>query len=63
VFYEEGRFAPGGYVHLGCREAYFETGGILEQVLQFSPDLSDADREELGRAFDTQEPGPSPEEP
>jgi hypothetical protein len=51
VFYEEGRFAPGGYVHLGCREAYFETGDILEHVLQFSPDLSDADREELGRAF------------
>jgi hypothetical protein len=51
VFYEEGRFAPGGYVHLGCREAYFEAGDILEHVLQFSPDLSDADREELGRAF------------
>jgi hypothetical protein len=51
VFYEEGRFAPGGYVHLGCREAYFETGEILEQVLQFSPDLSDADRKELVRAF------------
>jgi hypothetical protein len=63
VFYEEGRFAPGGYVHLGCREAYFETGGILDPVLQFSPDLSDADREALGRALGTQQSEPSPEQP
>ena len=56
VFYEEGRFAAGGYVHLGCREAYFQTGGIWEQVLQFSPDLSDADRGELGHAFALSEP-------
>ena len=25
VFYEEGRFSPGGAVHLDCRKAYFET--------------------------------------
>ena len=52
VFYEEGRFAPGGSVHLACRRSYFETGEILNQVLKFSPDLSDADREELVRAFE-----------
>src|ERR1700730_17231150 len=51
VFYDEGRFAPGGYVHLACRKAYFETGEILDQVLHFSPALTDADREELNRAF------------
>ena len=51
VFYEEGRFAPGGYVHLACRKVYFETGGLLDQVLHFSPALSDADREELIRAL------------
>jgi len=22
VFYEEGRFVPGGFVHLDCRKAY-----------------------------------------
>ena len=53
VFYEEGRFAPGGSVHLDCRKAYFETGDVLEQVLHFSPDLSDSEREELRRACDT----------
>jgi hypothetical protein len=55
VFYEEGRFTPGGYVHLGCRKIYFETDEILDQVLHFSPSLSDADREELIRAFDTEQ--------
>ena len=60
VFYEEGRFAPGGYVHLACRKVYFETDEILNQVLQFSADLSDADREELIRAFDAEQADPSP---
>jgi hypothetical protein len=52
VFYEEGRFAPGGYLHLACRGSYFETEEILNQLLQFSPDLSDSDREGLVRAFE-----------
>ena len=50
VFYNDGRFAPGGFVHLDCRKAYFETGDISDQVLHFSSDLSDAEREELRRA-------------
>jgi hypothetical protein len=50
VFYEEGRFAPGGFVHLECRQAYFETDDVLEQVLHFSPDLGDGERKELRRA-------------
>jgi hypothetical protein len=51
VFYEEGRFSPGGYVHLTCRKAYFETDDVLDAVLHFSPALSDEDRQELARAF------------
>jgi hypothetical protein len=50
VFYEEGQFAPSGFVHLECRKAYFETDDILEQLLHFSADLSDAEREALSRA-------------
>jgi hypothetical protein len=38
VFYEESRFALGGFVHLGCRKAYFETDDVLDQVLHFSAD-------------------------
>jgi hypothetical protein len=51
AFYEEGRFSPGGYVHLACRKAYFETDDVLDAVLHFSPALSDEDRQELARAF------------
>jgi hypothetical protein len=50
VYWEEGRFAPGGFVHLGCRKAYFETDDILDRVLHFSRDLGADEREELKRA-------------
>lgn len=50
VFYEEGRFAPGGFVHLDCRKAYFETADIARPLLHFSPDLSGEEREALRRA-------------
>lgn len=59
VYFEEGRFAPGGYVHLACRKTYFEADEILDQVLRLSPALSDADREELIRGFAEQN-DPSP---
>ena len=58
VFYEEGRFSPGGFVHLDCRSAYFETGDILDRVLHFSPDLSDDERDMLRRAYATDQAGP-----
>ena len=47
VFFEEGQFSPSGFIHLACAKAYFETGNILEQLLHFSPTLSDPEREEL----------------
>jgi hypothetical protein len=53
VYYEEGRFAPGGFVHPECRKPYFETGDVLDRVLHFSPALSEADREELRRCHAT----------
>ncbi|HKQ62144.1 MAG TPA: PARP-type zinc finger-containing protein [Candidatus Polarisedimenticolaceae bacterium] len=49
VFYEDGRFNPGGFIHLDCREAYFETRDILDRLLHFSPKLSAEDRAELER--------------
>ncbi len=51
VFFEEGRFQGGGFVHVACRRAYFETDDILDAVLHFSPDLADDDREDLVRAL------------
>lgn len=53
VFYEEGRFSPGGFVHLDCRKAYFETDDVLEHLLHFSPALSDDERPALRRACKT----------
>src|SRR5262245_59267450 len=50
VFFEEGRFMPGGFVHVGCCQAHFEVHDVLNPVLHFSPDLSDDDRLELTRA-------------
>ena len=51
VFHEEGTFSPGGFIHLACRQPYFETADILPQVLHFSPALDDAEREALRAEF------------
>ena len=51
VFHEEGTFSPGGYLHLACREAYFETADILEPLLHFSPALTNEEREALRDAL------------
>jgi hypothetical protein len=51
VFYQEGRFAPGGYVHLECRKDYFETEDILDALLHFGHRLDEKERELLRREF------------
>lgn len=47
VYFEDGRFEPGGFVHLGCRAAYFECDDVLARLLHFSPWLDDQERAEL----------------
>jgi len=49
AYYEEGRFAPSGFIHLGCAREYLETTDVLDRVRNFSPDLTDADAEEILR--------------
>jgi hypothetical protein len=51
AFYEEGRWAPGGFLHLGCHAGYFEGEDVLAALLHFSPDLGEVDREELVQAL------------
>lgn len=51
VFYEEGRFSAGGFVHMGCHKDYFETEEIREPLLHFSPALNDEDRAGLVQAM------------
>jgi hypothetical protein len=50
AFYQDGRFTPGGFIHLECRKDYFETNDVLEHVLHFSSTLDEREREELTRA-------------
>lgn len=50
AFHEEGRFSPGGFIHLDCRREYFETDVAADLVLHFSAALSEGEREELRRA-------------
>ena len=47
VFFEEGRFNPAGFIHLGCAPAYFEGADIAERALHFSPGLDAGERAAL----------------
>ncbi len=47
VYWEEGRFAPSGFVHARCVGAYFETTDVAARVRRFSPGLTDDDLREL----------------
>jgi len=51
AYHEQGRFYPGGFLHLGCRTEYFEGHEVLEQLLYFSPALSAEDRGDLELAY------------
>lgn len=50
VFFEEGRFMPGGFVHFDCRAAYFEDHDPTAALLHFSRALGEDERVELARA-------------
>jgi len=47
LYYEDGRFAPSGFIHLTCARTYFETIDFLPRLKHFSPGLSDADLAEI----------------
>lgn len=51
VFYEDGRFSPGGFVHARCAAAYFETTDILVRLTHFSPALTATDLQDLRDAL------------
>jgi len=53
VFYQEGAFSPGGYIHVACREAYFGTRDLADHVLHFSRALDDSERAALQSALTT----------
>ena len=47
VYYEEGRFAPSGFIHLTCARDYLETVDVIERIAHFSTSLTEADRAEI----------------
>jgi len=51
VYYEDGRFAPSGFVHTACAPAYFETKDIMARVRRFSPELTEGDVREIETAL------------
>lgn len=60
VFHDEGRFSPGGFLHLACRAAYFECApeseALRDPVLRFSAGLEPGERAELERELATRPP-------
>ena len=50
TFFEEGRFAPGGFVHIACHPAYFEGHDPLEPMLHFSLGVEPNELADLKRA-------------
>lgn len=51
VYYEDGRFAPSGYIHAACAAEYLGTTAILARLREFSPALGPADWTELAATF------------
>ena len=56
VFFDEYRFEPGGFVHAGCAQTYFETIDVVPRIRHFSPQLGAADIAALEQALRTARP-------
>jgi hypothetical protein len=55
--FEEGRPTPIGTIHASCAEAYFGTADVLPRVRRLTPDLTEADLDDLRKALSEQRPG------
>jgi Poly(ADP-ribose) polymerase and DNA-Ligase Zn-finger region len=60
LFWQDGRFAPAGFVHASCAPAYFETADLLGRVRRATPALTDTDAEALAREFAAPPPAAPP---
>ena len=47
VYYEDGRFDPGGFAHLACAEGYLGTEDIIDRLTHFTNGLSADDIAEI----------------
>jgi hypothetical protein len=63
LFWQDGRFAPAGFVHAACAPSYFETTHLLGRVRHATPALSDDDADALAREFAAAPPPVAPTTP
>lgn len=47
MYYEDGRFAASGFIHVGCAATYLETTDVMGRLRHFSPTLSETDLAEI----------------
>jgi hypothetical protein len=47
VFYEDGRFAPSGFMHLRCAREYLETTDLMGRLRRFSAGLTEGDQADI----------------
>ena len=47
MYYEDGRFAPSGSIHVSCIPEYIETADVMGRLRHFTPSLTDADVAEI----------------
>lgn len=50
--FQEGRFDPIGFIHLGCQRDYFGTGESRRHISRAAAELSTADRDEILSALE-----------
>lgn len=55
--FEEGRPTPIGTIHASCAQAYFGTADVLPRAQRLTPDLSEADVDDLKKALSKPWPG------
>lgn len=51
LYWQDGRFAPAGFIHASCVGAYCETTAVADRLQHFTPDLTTTDLDELTRAL------------
>lgn len=47
AYYEDGRFAPSGFIHVRCAAPYFETTDVMERLRHLTPRLTEQDVMEI----------------
>jgi predicted RNA-binding protein len=52
-YFEDGRFSPSGFIHVTCAKEYLETTDIFGRLKHFSPELTEADVNEIRALLET----------